>query len=87
MCSSDLLKGVRAVVDTGVNGLLVEPKNSRDLAEKIKFLADNPETVKKFGDAGLDTVERKYSWSVITDKLEKLYVDLIEKNQNENLPH
>lgn len=76
------LKGVRAVVDPGVNGLLVEPKNSRDLAEKIKYLVDNPEVMKKFGADGLETVERKYRWSVITDKLEKLYLDLFEKNEN-----
>lgn len=77
------LKGVRTVVDQGINGLLVEPKNSQDLASKIEYLFNNPEKIKEFGQRGLETVEKKYRWSIVADKLEKVYLDLI--NQDENL--
>lgn len=70
------LKGVRAVVDSGVNGLLIEPKNSRDLAEKINYLCANPDVVQKFSEECLKTVEKKYRWSVITEKLAALYQSL-----------
>ncbi|MFH1762451.1 MAG: glycosyltransferase family 4 protein [bacterium] len=67
------LKGVRSVVDPGVNGLLVEPKNSRDIAEKIKYLFEHPEKIQLFSHHCLDSVAGKYRWAVITDKLESVY--------------
>ncbi|HMB25836.1 MAG TPA: glycosyltransferase family 4 protein [Patescibacteria group bacterium] len=70
------LKGVRAVVDPGINGLLMEPGNSRDIANKIGYLVANPKKIKLFGSTGAKTVEKKYRWSVIIDQLEKIYIDL-----------
>ncbi|NQT49690.1 glycosyltransferase family 4 protein [Candidatus Kuenenbacteria bacterium] len=73
------LKGVRSVVDPGINGLLVEPKNSRDIADKIKYLVEHPDKMKLFGDNCLKSVEEKYRWSVITNSLEKVYSNLMKK--------
>lgn len=72
------LKGVRSVVDTGINGLLVEPKNSRDIANKIDYFFENPDRLTKFGKNCLESVEKKYRWSVVIDKLEKIYYKLIK---------
>ena len=73
------LKGVRSVVESGKNGLLVEPKNSRDLAEKIKYLYENPGVVKKFSDSGLKKVADNYKLPVIGDKLEEIYLNVLKK--------
>ncbi len=70
------LKGVRSVVETGINGLLVEPKNSRDIANKIDVLLSKPEKLLLFGKSCIESVENKYRWSIITDKLERLYNNL-----------
>lgn len=67
------LKGVRSVVDVGVNGLLVEPRNSKDIADKIMYLLGNPAMAAKMGKNCLDSVEKKYRWSGITDKLLEVY--------------
>ena len=72
------LKGVRSVVDVGINGILVEPKNSRDIANKINYLFQNPDKITSFGKSGLESVEKKYRWSVVTDKLEKIYYKLLK---------
>lgn len=73
------LKGVRSVVDQGINGILVEPKNSLDIANKINYLVENPEIANSFGERGIQTVEEKYRWSKIVNKLEALYKKLTEK--------
>ncbi|OGF34284.1 hypothetical protein A2482_00630 [Candidatus Falkowbacteria bacterium RIFOXYC2_FULL_48_21] len=73
------LKGVRSVVDIGVNGLLVEPKNSKDIADKINLLLGNLETYSRFSRNCLETVAAKYRWATITDNLEKLYKQLLQK--------
>ncbi|MBT4722997.1 glycosyltransferase family 4 protein [Candidatus Falkowbacteria bacterium] len=67
------LKGVRTVVDQGINGVLIEPKNSRDIAEKICYIAENPHIAKTFGERGLKTIEKKYRWNTIVKKLETVY--------------
>jgi len=68
------LKGVRQVVIPGVNGLLVEPKNSDDLAEKINYLIENPKLQKQFFELGQKVVAEKYRPDVVTDKLLKIYL-------------
>jgi len=73
------LKGVRSVVDPGVNGLLVEPKNSRDIADKIKFMFEHEEMMKKFSEQCLMSVEKKYRWNIIIDQLEKTYQECLSK--------
>ena len=70
------LKGVRSVVDSGVNGMLVEPKNSQDIADKINLLLGNLETYSRFSRNCLETIAAKYRWATITDKLEEVYAKL-----------
>lgn len=70
------LKGVRAVVDQGINGLLVEPKNSIDIANKINYLVENPSIARSFGERGVASVEEKYRWSKIVTKLVDVYKKL-----------
>jgi len=72
------LKGGRSVVDVGVNGMLVEPKNSKDIADKINLMLDNLETYSRFSRNCLETVAAKYRWATISDKLEALYKQLLQ---------
>ncbi|MEK7159211.1 MAG: glycosyltransferase family 4 protein [Patescibacteria group bacterium] len=73
------LKGVRSVVDPGVNGLLVEPSNSRDISDKIKFLFEHEELMLKFSQQCVASVEKKYRWQIIIDQLEQVYQDCLKK--------
>jgi glycosyltransferase involved in cell wall biosynthesis len=67
------LKGVRSVVNPGINGMLVEPKNSVDIADKIKFLLEKPQLMADMGKNALSIVENKYRWPNVTKKLEAVY--------------
>ncbi|MFA6536837.1 MAG: glycosyltransferase family 4 protein [Patescibacteria group bacterium] len=70
------LKGVRRVVNPGVNGLLVEPKNSDDLADKINYLLKNPQLMQQFSELGQKIVAEKYRPEVVTKKLIEIYNNL-----------
>jgi len=70
------LKGVRSVAEQ--SGILIEPKNSSDIAAKINYLVENPDAAILFGKNGLKTVEEKYRWPVITKELEQIYKNLIK---------
>lgn len=61
--------GCREVVDDGVNGYVVEEKNSQDLIEKIEmFLIKTIEERKKMGIAGRKKVEKEFNRQIVIDK-------------------
>jgi len=70
------LPGVRSVVTEKMNGLLVEPGNSDDLAAKINYFLSDSQQSYDFGKAGRNKVKLKYDWSIIGRKLDELYKGL-----------
>lgn len=72
------IAGVRSVVEDGVNGLLCEPKNSEELAGKIKYLLDNPHIAREMGGNGKEKVERIYNWKRVGEKLIKIYREVLK---------
>lgn len=61
--------GCREVVDDGINGYVIEEKNSKDLIEKIEmFLSKSVEERKQMGLAGRKKVEREFNRRIVIDK-------------------
>jgi len=74
------LPGVRTIIDDGVNGFLVKPKDVDSLASKMQYLIENKDIREKFGREGRKKVENEYSWEKIVKKLEKVYEEVIYEN-------
>ncbi len=72
------------VIKNDENGLLVEPKNSNALADKILFLLDSPTVRKTIGIKGFETVKEYYSKEAMCKKYLSVYEALIK---NEVEPH
>jgi galacturonosyltransferase len=61
--------GCREVIDNGINGFVVEQKNTQDLIEKIEaFLALPWEQKKAMGIAGRAKVEREFDRQIVVEK-------------------
>lgn len=61
--------GCREVVDDGVNGFIVEEKNSEDLSEKIEqFLAFSEEGRRAMGVKGREKVEHDFNRQIVVEK-------------------
>ena len=84
--------GILEVVVDGETGYLVpfeqDPvtsfplhpeKFSRDLAAKISSLLADPQTCRRFGDAGRKRVEEVFSWSAIAARTIELYRELLDQ--------
>jgi alpha-maltose-1-phosphate synthase len=84
--------GIKEVVVDGETGYLVPfeqdpvtgfpcaPETfAKDLAARINQLMDDPETCRRFGDAGRQRVEEKFSWTAIARQTISLYQQLIDQ--------
>lgn len=72
--------GCREIVDEGINGFIVQQKNSQDLIEKVeKFLALSWEERRDMGLAGRAKVEKQFDREIVVRK----YLDEIEKVHEE----
>jgi glycosyltransferase involved in cell wall biosynthesis len=70
--------GNNEVIASGVNGLLVPPKSPIELAQAILLLLDNPELRERLGDAARKTIENRYTWDKIADRLLSCYQNLLQ---------
>ncbi len=66
--------GCREVVEDNVNGFLVEPQNSKDLAEKIEILINDKDLRKRFGKASREKIVKEFDEKIIVKK----YLEVID---------
>lgn len=59
--------GCKETVEQGVNGFKVEVRSTRDLAEKMQYMIDNPETVKKMAAEGRKMAESRFDVKIVNE--------------------
>ena len=57
-------------------GYVVEPKNVKELEEKIEILIENADLRRKFGEMGRKHMEENFSWVKAAAKLDEFYKNL-----------
>ncbi|MFH1734606.1 MAG: glycosyltransferase family 4 protein, partial [bacterium] len=67
--------GVPEIIEPGVNGLLVKPEDSQNLAEAMVCLLKEPDLREKLGDGGKEIVARRFSLTQHFDELERHFVE------------
>ncbi len=69
--------GLPEIISNGKNGLLVPSRDVDRLASTISMLLSNESLCKKLGLKARKKAIERYCWSIITDKLLNVYIDLI----------
>jgi glycosyltransferase involved in cell wall biosynthesis len=69
--------GIPEVVEDGVGGILVPPRDPPALADALLTLLRDPERRRSMGDAARERVERKFDIRVIAGKIQDLYVSML----------
>jgi len=64
--------GVPEIIQNNQSGIIIEPKNLKQLAEAIKKLIKNPELKNKLSREARKTVEHKFTLNKMASKVEKL---------------
>lgn len=69
--------GIPELVDDGVNGVLFNPEDVNDLKEKIEYIINNPEIIKKFKDnmPEIKSIEKN------AKELEEMYTKLVMRSK------
>ncbi|HPG29611.1 MAG TPA: glycosyltransferase family 4 protein [bacterium] len=67
------ISAIPFVIDNEKTGLLFEPDNSQELADKIKLLINRPDIVSTLVDNAAAKVEREYNWEKVISKYSMLY--------------
>lgn len=74
-------EGIADVIRHGVNGLLVEPKNSDDLAEKIELLISDDRLRKELGSKGYSAI-KEMTWSLNASRTIEIYNKVLNNSHN-----
>ena len=72
--------GNREVVDEGVSGFLVPPRDAATLAAKLKLLIEDKELRKRMGGSGRLKYEENFTERMMIEKIENLYASLLSEH-------
>ena len=65
--------GIPDVVENGKTGLIVEKRNSKDLADKLELLCLEPELRIKMGKAGNQRYKEKFTMDIFENKIQDIF--------------
>ena len=68
--------GIPDVVENGLTGILIPPKDVRALSRALLRLLRDPDERRRMGRAGRDMVAARYDWSANARQMQALYSDL-----------
>jgi glycosyltransferase involved in cell wall biosynthesis len=71
--------GIAEFIEDGINGLLIDPEDSEQLAEKIIYLLNNTEFALSLGEKLYDKVKMNCGQSLYFSKLDSIYNSLYEQ--------
>lgn len=72
--------GIPRQVRDGWNGFLIDPADEQQLAEKIKYLIDNPDEIQRLGENSRKYAEEELDWRKVAEKLSSIYEGLSAKD-------
>ena len=72
------LGGIREVISSGENGLLVDPSDAREFADAMIAVLKGPQRAEQMGREGRRAVEQRFSWDAIAERHVAFYERSIE---------
>ncbi len=69
--------GIRTVISSGENGLLIDPSNNREFAKAIIKLLKDKNLASNLGREGCKTIHKYFSWEAIAEKHMSFYKEFM----------
>src|SRR3972149_7352573 len=67
------------IVENQKTGLIISQEDEREWAKAIEFILKNPNNVSKMGENSRKTLEERYSYESMKDKIIQTYSKLLQK--------
>lgn len=68
--------GLKEIVENGMNGYLINPKNAKEIADKIIHLYKSPELIKTMGKNGRERVITLFSIAKMNESIQQLIINI-----------
>jgi glycosyltransferase involved in cell wall biosynthesis len=78
-CIASRTGGNPELIREGETGLLFEPGNTQDLAEKLRRLLDNPDLRSRVAEAGSRSIRDRFSLAASVKRMQEIYTSCIRK--------
>jgi glycosyltransferase involved in cell wall biosynthesis len=65
--------GIPETIESGKNGFLVEPFNTKQLSDRILYLLEHPAEAAEMGAKARKTIVEEYDWSIVVKQALKVY--------------
>lgn len=72
-CVATNTSSIPEIVEDGINGYLVPTKDSQSIAESLIRLISNPQLVRQMGQAGIETVKKKFTIEKMIKEYESIF--------------
>ena len=73
----------QCVIEDGIDGLLVDPNDPREIAAAISELLSDRYRARQMGRAGYEKTLSTFTWDKITDRVERIFLELIASSEQE----
>jgi glycosyltransferase involved in cell wall biosynthesis len=73
------IRGIEELVDDGINGIIVPPKDPKFIADSIEKLFNDPDLRKRMGEAGRKKIEKDFNTKIEVSKLERIFKEAAKK--------
>ncbi|MCS7099675.1 MAG: glycosyltransferase family 4 protein [Sulfolobales archaeon] len=71
--------GIPEILSSSGAGMLVAPSSERELSEAISALLADRGLREIYGENGRRVVEEKYSWDIVVEQIERVYIEAISE--------
>ncbi len=78
--------GITYTIKDGETGFLVPPRDPQALANRLKYLFDQPKLCAQMGRAARARVEHEFTWSIVAMRTAALYDAVLAERMPEALP-
>jgi 2-polyprenyl-3-methyl-5-hydroxy-6-metoxy-1,4-benzoquinol methylase len=84
-CIATDVGGVNLVIKNELNGILIEPSDSKQLSKRLSELVMDEELRKSLGYQSRLSIIQQYNWKVVSLELEKIFSKVLNKTNNNRL--
>ncbi len=68
-CIGTTIDAMPEMIAHGVSGFIIEPGDSKQLAEHLTFLLNHPDEAEKMGHAGFERIQSTFNWPAVGNRI------------------